>query len=289
MIYHCWAVQFVPDPARGEHTNIGLVIGGENLDWAVRYDPRFVRSHGDLSSDLRELAAWGRSFVRVVDGHTSPFLDEPAGVSPGLVEHMRRRQSNLVQFGEPTPVDAESAEAAVHLLYPVLVERPRSRRRTTYSRRTLRSRVREVMTKTDGFVTGRDLFVTPRLSIGRQHGELDLLRIERGQPVLTNVWAFNVIDLSALTRDLQSWSYLVGLLRTDGATAEVTGAGVRVIPASVGVEVVFDPPRDQDSQHSERWDIYEAAREAWQRNDVSVRSIDEYRSQTTDERQGVRP
>lgn len=274
MPYRYWTVRFVPDPARGEFTNVGIIAGADDADWAVTLDPRFVRNHGGFSSDLRELAPWRRALVRAVDGHANPGLDRGSTMSSAILEHMRRRQSNVIQLAAPMPVIAPTAQEAVRLLYPVLVERASSGRGAALSRRGLRSRVRRSLERRGGFIVGHDLFVEPGFTVGRQHGDFDLARTEQHALVLTNVWAFNVRTLTRLERDLQSWSYLVGRLRDEGARLDVPGEDGRTISPDVPIEVVYDAP-DMSLADARRSDIFDAAREAWARDGLSSRSWDD--------------
>jgi len=274
--YHYWTVRFVPDVSRGEFTNVGVVVGRDGGDWAVRLDQRFVRNHGDLSSDLRELASWSRHFERQVNGLASPRLDGRAPSTFGQMEHWRRRQANAVQLGEPMPVLTASAAEGVRLLYPVLVERVTSGRRGTYDRRSLRSRVQKFLVQDQGFVRGRDLFASADFTVGRQHGTFDLVRTSDRGPRITNVWAFNVLSLSALERDLQSWSYLVGRLRREGARTELTDGGYEALDRDVPIDVVVDVPVRGAGSGDRRRDIFEAAREAWTENGVAEHTVESF-------------
>jgi hypothetical protein len=273
--YRYWAVRFVPDPARGEFTNVGIIAGADDADWAVSLDPRFVRNHGDFSSDLRELAPWRRAVTRAVDSHANTGLGQGSTMSSAVLEHMRRRQSNVIQFAAPLPVVASTAEEAVRLLYPVLVERQGSGRGAALTRRGLRAQVRHSFERRAGFIVGHDLFVEPGFTVGRQHGDFDLARAARDSLVLTNVWAFNVRTLTRLERDLQSWSYLVGRIRDDGARLDLPGEAGRVIRADVPIEVFYDAP-DTRLVDARRSDIFDAALEAWSRDGLSVSSWSEH-------------
>lgn len=286
MSYRYWTVRFVPDPARGEFTNVGVIAGDDDADWAVTLDPRFVRNHGDFSSDLRELAPWRRALTRTVGDHANGGLDPTASMSSAVLEHMRRRQSNVIQLAAPMPVIAPTAARAVELLYPVLVEREGSSRRSALSRRGLRSNVRRMLEDRDDFVVGQDLFIEPRFTVGRQRGDFDLARTEKKALVLTNVWAFNVRTLPALERDLQSWSYLVGRLRDEGARLELPDAAPHAIRSDATIEVIYDAPnlRPDDPQ---RTDIFEAAKEAWARDGLASTSWDDYQARDASERRLV--
>jgi len=115
--YQYWVIRFVPDPARGEFTNIGLVCGKDGADWAVAFDTRHLRNHGGFSPDLRELSAWRTNFEGMFD------CGVESAVSSHWIEHLRARQANLVQFAEPMPIGVDSASDGVSLLMPRLVTR----------------------------------------------------------------------------------------------------------------------------------------------------------------------
>jgi hypothetical protein len=38
MLYNYWVVRYVPNVARGEFTNIGLVVGADGADWTTRFE-----------------------------------------------------------------------------------------------------------------------------------------------------------------------------------------------------------------------------------------------------------
>lgn len=108
MSYQYWIIRFVPNTARGEFSNIGLVCGRDGGDWAVGFDPRYVRNHGNLSSDLRELSSWTSWFRRTIEQHGSVGFGEES-VSNGWISQLRSRQANSVQFSDLAPIEVVSA------------------------------------------------------------------------------------------------------------------------------------------------------------------------------------
>jgi hypothetical protein len=279
VIYNYWIIRFVPNVARGEFSNIGLVAGADGQDWSVAFDPRFTRNHGSLASDLRELRPWMDWFRRTVDTELASELARP-GVSTGWMEHQRTRQTNSVQFSAAVQIEAESARAAVEMLYPHLVEREVARRRSTLTRRSMRAEVRETLVNELGFSVGIDLFAKPSARIGRQRGSFDFVysdepRVLGSGQRLSNVWAFNVMTLDALQTEIQSWNYLVSRLRADGANLESEGATFQV-PSTAAVDVIIDAPSTDRGDSAWREDIFGAAVEAWQLNDVRVNTFDEF-------------
>lgn len=274
MSYQYWIIRFVPNVARGEFTNIGLVCGRDGDDWAVRFDPRYVRNHGNLSSDLRELSNWTNWFRRTVEQHSSVKFGEQS-VSVGWIAHLRSRQANSVQFSGPAPIEVESARAGVELLFPHLVEREPTRRQRGLTRQSLRTNVRDTLVFEGGLTLDHDLFVQPKVRIGKQRGTFDLLRSDNRANALTNVWAFNVASLDVLDREIQSSNYLVSRLRADGADLQLGTSPTVRLSADALIDVVYDPPTS-DREWQWRSDIFEAAQEAWQLNHITPRTLDDF-------------
>jgi hypothetical protein len=278
-MYSYWVVRFVPDVARGEFSNVGLVAGADGLDWAVSFDSRFIKNHGHYSSDLRELRAWIEWFQRSVSTESESELARP-NVSSGWIEHLRARQANSIQFSPASVIEAESARAAVDLLFPHLVERDEVRRRSSLTRSRMRTAVRDTLVHELGYSVGENLLPRPRVSIGRQRGAFDFAVwgdarwSEPGQH-LQNVWAFNVISLDALETEIQSWNYLVGRLRADGGHLEAQGASVAVDSATP-IEAIIDAPNPSRPDSDHRAELFEAATEAWELNGVRVTTLDDF-------------
>jgi hypothetical protein len=278
VIYQYWMIRYVPNVARGEFTNIGLVCGADGGDWAVSVDTRGIRSSGTLRSDLRELSGWTRWFRGRIASHSARSLDDGADVGAAWIEHLRARQANAVQFSQPSPIEAESAEAAIDLLFPHLVERDVKRRaRPGITRQGMRAGVREALVYERNLVPGHTLFLQPKARVGRQHGQFDLSRDDAGGTILTNTWAFNVATLDDLERDTQSWNYFVSRFRNDGAKL-LLGGQERQLTGEEQVEVVFDRPKNRNDA-SRRDDIFEAAREAWDIEEVQAVAYSDYLSE----------
>lgn len=279
MDYQYWVIRYVPNVARGEFSNIGIVCGRDDSDWAVRFDTRFVRNHGNLSSDLRELSPWVAWFRRSIEFHArETFATNAQRVSSGWVDRLRARQANSVQFAAPIPIEASSGQSAVDLLFPHLVERESRTRARTVTRRSMRTDLKDHLLYDLDYQIGKNLFVTPRASVGKQRGSFDLARLDSDSHVCTNVWAFNVAGLEQLEREVQSWNFLVTRLRHDGAVL-TKGGETRNVNAQVPIEVVIDAP-SIGAELEWRSDIFEGAIEAWGFNNVKVLTVDDWFSQT---------
>jgi len=163
----------------------------------------------------------------------------------------------------------------VDLLFPHLVERESTRRRRGLTRQSLRADVRDTLLFEGGLTLDHDLFVQPTVRIGKQRGSFDLMRSDSQANALTNVWGFNVASLDVLDREIQSWNYLVSRLRSDGADLQLSNSRTASLSADTPIDVVYDPPTS-DREPQWRSEIFDAAQEAWQLNNITPRSLDQF-------------
>jgi hypothetical protein len=273
MTYRYWVVRFVPDVARGEFTNIGLVCGRDGADWWSQFDLRGVRVRGPLNADLRELRPWVEWFEHRVRGVAELDDAEPGRVDSGWLSTLRARQAGSIQLSEAMPVDVLNARAGVEILLPTLVARGGTRRRTNRTRQSMRAEVREALLFDLDLRPGQTLLDRPRVSIGLQSGRFDLGLQPGEHTKLANVWAFNVATLDDLERDIGSWNYIVGRLRQDGGALQ-RGRRSTDIATDVPIDVIVDAPQYEASNRSR--EIYAAAQEAWTLNHIHVHTLDGY-------------
>lgn len=119
MLYQSWVLRFVPDVARGEFTNIGVLVGNDSADWHLLTTDSNRGNQRALTAAPIE-----RLNTRVRDANQA--ADQLAGVhTTGLlvedVEHMRELFNNILQLSPPTPLIAHSAEEGAELLFNQLV------------------------------------------------------------------------------------------------------------------------------------------------------------------------
>jgi hypothetical protein len=274
--YHYWVVRFVPDVARGEFTNIGLVCGRDGADWWSQFDLHGLRRRGGLSADLRELHPWVAWMQHRVRGVAELDDEDPNQVDGGWLNALRARQAGSVQISEPMPVDSPTARAGVELLFPLLVARGGPRRRATQTRQSMRATVRDALLSDLDLQLqpGRTLLDRPRVSVGLQSGQFDLGLRPDDETQFANVWAFNIAALDDLERDIRSWNYIVGRLRQDGGELRAGRRRPSPVPNDAPIDVIVDSPEAASTQRSR--DIFAAANEAWNLNDVRVHTLQAY-------------
>lgn len=276
MNYKYWVLQYVPDVARGEFTNIGVLCGRDGADWAVRFGERSIRSVGRSSDRARDLRPWITWFSRRVE-HIAMLDGGEDPLSTGWLDRLQRRQSSSIRIAGPMPIDTRSAFEGVELLLPVLVEDRATPRRRSLTRRTMRVEVRDVLTQGLNLTLGETLFERPRAAVGKQRGGFDFLQRLDGSEALANVWAFNVTDLELLERELQASNYFLTRVRDSGAQI-LNGPSTRFeVPNDVPIEVIIDRPA-LPNDPGRRLEIFEAAQEAWSLNRVAVRDFKDFRS-----------
>lgn len=268
-----WVIRYVPDTARGEFHNIGVVCGADNGDWAAAFDWRFI--HNRTPRDILEWAHW---FAGQVNQREAVLPEHE--FTRGWVEGIRQRQANSIQVAPPLPVVAKNAREAAEMLYGQLVEHQFRHRRQRTTRRQLRSEVRTVLDYT--LRQGLQYFERPEVRLGQMHGDFDFVQVNEARPVIRNVWAFDVAGLDDLERGIQAWNYGVTRLRTDGAVLRAGELTVDLPEDSV-VTAIIDPPQHESRRRAE---IYQATLESWEREHVDVLTLSQFEERAMHEATG---
>src|SRR5437867_989206 len=107
MSYTYSLLRFVPDPARGEFVNFGLLVGDDDAgDWELRLIQNLRRAK---AIDERGALQVALAFVDTLETHIGALeqLPETATVQPistELVELLATEMRNVVQLSDPAPV-----------------------------------------------------------------------------------------------------------------------------------------------------------------------------------------
>ena len=113
-------IRFVPDPARGEFVNIGAIAGSDDAgEWELRLVSNLSRAK---ALDDRGVLSRAFAYAAALEDNIAALdrLPETDGAEPISSEFLRRRAAemhNIVQFSPPAPVVADSAEAALDLIF----------------------------------------------------------------------------------------------------------------------------------------------------------------------------
>lgn len=265
MRYHYWTVRFVPDVARGEFINIGVLIGGdEPSDWAFRHVDIFKRAN-TLGGDAASTQSFLTSIKQRIQDARGPadLFGERRGLTYNYVENARAHQSNAVQFGAPEIVEAPNAEAALRIIYPVMVEEPPARERRN-SRERL---VRELGDELDRALPSHDLLIrrsTPARA-DKQRGSFDFVLESDGRFQLAHAWSFLLQNPDRLATQHQAWAWFVNEFRRQGAVMVPRGGRSLEIDRETPLLIVHDRPETEVQR-----EVLESARASWEQLEVDV-------------------
>lgn len=118
-------IRFVPDPAKGECVNVGVIAGNELTgEWQVRQVSNFGRCHR-LAPDatIRPVMEFLDALTQQIeeaedDGQTLSVSTE------AWLNGLWQRQQNIVQLSRPAPIMADSVEQALDILFEEMVIDP---------------------------------------------------------------------------------------------------------------------------------------------------------------------
>lgn len=235
-------IRFVPDPARGEFVNIGAVAGNDDArEWELRLVSNLSRAkalddRGVLSKAF-EYAAGLEDHIAALD-----LLPETGRPEPMSSEMLRRRAAemhNLIQFSPLAPVAADSAEAALELVFDQLVldaarksfpfekkHRAQGAARQAYKAHAVPAdAVRERAAVRSGVFDGTFDFA-----------------VHNGRTVqLVQCWSFQLPNQADLAEQVKAWSWLVHEVRQAGG-ALTTTAGEIEVPSELDIYAIAIPP-----------------------------------------------
>lgn len=133
---HLYSVaRVVPDVARGEFINVGIIVGSdESREWTLRDIGNLSRTnHLDdenlLPAVMGQLASVGGVLQRFVSSQEMLIPAESIEqVDSEWLSRLAYDSANTLQFTMPRPISADSAEEALELLWDELILEPATRR-----------------------------------------------------------------------------------------------------------------------------------------------------------------
>ena len=277
-------VRFVPDPAKGECVNLGLLAGSEDSEeWilqtvAQRGRARQLGGAGALPGVASYLERLAAELEMYSDAHASgqlALLVEREPFSEGWLANLASEQRGIVQFTAPQPVDVESAQAAVEMLWDQLIVEPSPRTYDFKNKHVALGAVREALRKVN--ITDDNLWRTVRLESGGFRAPIDFAVHDGRVAYLTQCWSFELPDKDRLLDEIQSWSWTMRSLRAWGgdltigplarakALDDVSYRAHRDVPRDVGLAVVYVPPANPEGEET-----FEKAERAFRDPDVNA-------------------
>jgi hypothetical protein len=243
MAYKFTLIRFVPDPARGEFVNIGAIAGDEDAnDWGVRWISNYTRANALDSAGLLPAA---KAFTAVLDERVAdlerPRLDsEPPTVAwlASLAEEM----NNVVQLSDPAPVVADSAEAALDLVFERLLVDPARLKYRFRKKHQAQAAVR--LTYSEHNVPKSAVKARARVTSGAYDFEFDFA-VHNGHAVqLVQCWSFELPDQDELTKQVKAWAWMAHEIRERGG--RLSSEGDLDVPGDLDIAAIYIPPLDPD-------------------------------------------
>lgn len=263
MRYTYWVIRHVPSPVRGEYVNIGLIVGASGHDWAIQHVESFARANRIGGEASRAAGFLDRLASRVEDTLLPPAMqlrNDNQPLTEAWLESLRPHLQNTVQLSHPRPISAGSADDALRIIYPLLIEEAapvlRPNRRTNVVRA-----VRRYYADLPELHKGTNFLTDVRVRVGRQRGQFDNALGQVSPELLTHAWSFQLEKIEPVEERIGAWNFLLSRMRdsdSGGLILETRDGSVRTLDHDVRVQVVHDTPTGPEQREA-----LERAREAW--------------------------
>lgn len=265
MNHRYWTIRYVPDPVRDERVNIGIIVGSvDDKDWSIRHVENTARANR-LGGESGRAVAYVRALADRVASALLPneLLRTVEPMTTSFVERLRVHQQNSVQLSEARTVIAESADAAMDLIYPLMVEEAEPRLRSAGRQRIARLMNEEFHRRFESAGVPMRTKVPARSESAT--GSFDFVLGAGGSMQLAQAWSFTVQSTDDLQQQFQAWNWLVSRVREEGAVLGRGNGDVLRIARDTPLLVVHDQPQTDQQKHT-----LEAAQESWSVLDIDV-------------------
>lgn len=265
-MYSYSILRFVPDPARGEAVNLGLLVGDDDArEWELRLIQNLRRAKAVDDHGVLQLAL---SFVDQLETHIEALeqISESSSVTPissELVARLAGEMQNIVQLTPPAPVVAASAGEALDLLFDQLLVDPAARRYRFLEKHSAVGATRRAYRK--HHVPDEAIEQRAPIAAGVYDGVFDFAVFNGEALQLVHCWSFQLPNQEELAEQVKAWAWVVREVRERGGMLRAGGREIRV-PSGESLEIaaVFIPPAEgQDDTHA-----YEEARAAFHETHV---------------------
>jgi len=251
MRYLYSAIRFVPDPARAEFVNLGLIVGSEDTgEWVAQVVSRLERAnHMDeqhvLPRVMAEVAKLETDLARVSEaneqGRTDPSLPN---VDSAWLLRLSAENANILQYSAPVPVVANSAQQALDLLWGQLIVEPEARARNFVSKHRALGRVTTALRNS----VGQEHFGRKALiETTSTHGTIDFAAHNGRIVELTQCWSFQVANTAQLLDDIKAWAWTIRDLRRSGGVVRIDGLAFDA-DRDVSLSSVYVPPLEDSDE-----------------------------------------
>lgn len=256
-------IRFVPDPARGEFVNIGAVAGSdEAAEWELRLVSNLSRAK---ALDDRGVLATAFAYAAGLEDHIAALdmLPETGGPEPISSSMLLRRaieMQNIIQLSQPAPVAADSAEAALDLVFDQLVLDVTRKSFRFEKKHRAQGAARKAYR--EHAVPAGAVRERAHVRSGAFDGTFDFA-VHNGRTIqLVQCWSFQLPNQADLAEQVKAWSWVVHELRRDGGEL-ATKDGEFEVPPGLDIYAIAIPPATGSESPA-----YEEARAAFDENGV---------------------
>lgn len=274
MRYVYTVARFVPDTARNEGINVGILVGSDATgEWSLQTTGQFGRARRMDALDvfpgvLARLAALGEQLADYSDAAERLLAaDGLATVSETWLSKMVSQARGLLQWTEPAVVTAETANEAIGRLWEHLIlESDRGPRREAVTKHRVLGEVYQALRQ--WHLQGK-VWQRPVLEAGRSKTAVDFAVHDGIVRHMTNCWSFQVADKDGLINEATRWAWSVRDVRRSGGQLSLGGESAAV-NSDVDIAVVFVPPATGDPEGSA---ALEQVRAVFADHDVRIEAV----------------
>lgn len=260
MMRHVYSiVRYVPNTANGERVNIGVLAGSEATgEWALQAVAQRSRARrlGGSAKTRAAVFEYLKRLAADLDACSARGERPSEGCSEAWLRDLADRQLGVVQFSQPLPLEADSTESAIAMLWPDLIvgatAEPRaaaSRLPPTHNKRTATSSVRRAFREAG--IAAENLWAGAQLDADGYSAPVDFAVHDGSAAFLANCWSFRNQRKSRLLTGIQAWAWAVRSLRSNGGALSIgDGDGGGEAPKDIGLAVVYVPPLSVDDEEA---------------------------------------
>ena len=227
-------VRYVPDTARGEFVNVGvLLFNTQDGTWRFRQVSDWSRAQkfGTIGS----LASLKSVLEDVHYAIHADLFSEAAADS--WLSKLHSDHRNVVQFTEPSSLSAVDPDQALKIAWETFIFEHASTHRLPSKQGVHGTMRKEFLKVLDSRLRVKEHV---KLEVGSYAAKFDFA-INNGRVIqLVNTWSFAVSGQENLDENVRAWAWTVGALRKD-KDAIISGSKMRV-PGEIDIEVVYLPP-----------------------------------------------
>lgn len=270
-------VRFVPDPARGEAVNVGIIAGAdESGEWTLRTVGNYSRARRlddrELLPGVRERLERLEALVERYTDAQRPLLSSgpPEIVDEQWLAKLSSESANVLQFTWPLPVVAENAEEAIELLWDRLVVESTAKITLPFAKKHQ---------AVSAFSRALKSWNVPNKHVVRRtevwsesfRAPMDFAIHNGHVTQLTNCWSFQLPDKERLMEEITSWAWAVRDLRRNGGSVTNHDEMIEIAGGSeTAIYVIYVPPVP-GQEADER--AFESARSAFEDVEVGARHV----------------